>query len=168
MHRRDDSKRSFTVTYHTLTVTVVRISNLYQACYRFVLPSKTARTFHLGSGRRFLLFTEAQIQCSSLITDIKPVSTNPSCRAGGRGYGLLSIAPRGSEWGSGDWTVAPPNFFNEMSHASCTVDPPRTHCALATRSAGCQKFRWNAMAQQQSFYVRAPGSPRCRIGKASR
>ena len=43
--RRDDSKRSFTVTYHTLTVTVVRISNLYQACYRCILPGKTAQTF---------------------------------------------------------------------------------------------------------------------------
>lgn len=44
--RRDDSKRSFTVTYHTLTVTVVRISNLYQACYRCIPPGKTAQTFH--------------------------------------------------------------------------------------------------------------------------
>lgn len=78
--RRDDSKRSFTVTYHTLTVTVVRISNLYQACYRCALPGKTALTFP-PRGRNLLLLTEARVQCSFLATDIRPVPANPSCRA---------------------------------------------------------------------------------------
>lgn len=69
--RRDDSKRSFTVTYHTLTVTVARISNLYQACYRCTLPGKTAQNSH----RVISNSCSPKLESSAALS--RPLSTSP-------------------------------------------------------------------------------------------
>lgn len=86
-------KGSFTVTYHTLTVTVVRISNLYQACYRCVLPGKTAQTFHRELASCSCSW-KRKVQCSSPTTDIRPVPTNPGCSVAAA-MGSYQMLPKG-------------------------------------------------------------------------
>jgi hypothetical protein len=115
-------KGSFTVTYHTLTVTVVRISNLYQACYRCILPGKTAQAFHRQVANSCSPKLESNAGLLRLLY-IMPVSANPRYRAAAamRSYQLSSQT---AGMGCGRLDSGPSEFLQEMSHASCTADPP--------------------------------------------
>lgn len=148
-------------------MTVVRISNLYQACYRCILPGKTAQTFH----------REAANSCSPKLDsnaalsrpDITLVSANPIYRAAAAMSSYQSL-PEGREGGREIGLKPLRNFLNRCLtlHALQIHREPSEPTVSSLPDPPVAKIQMEYDGTAVIIYVRAPGSPPCRLGKASR